>query len=38
MVQGNDQFLMLPGATFPAIQAAIVQIEESAAADAGGAN
>ena len=38
MVQGNGEFLMLPGATFPAIQAAIAQIEESAPADAGGAN
>ena len=36
MVQGNDQFLMLPGATFPAIQAAMEQI--SASVDAGGAN
>ena len=36
MVQGNDQFLMLPGATFPAIQAAVEQI--SASADSGGAN
>ncbi len=36
MVQGNDQFLMLPGATFPAIQAAVEQI--AASADAGGAN
>ena len=36
MVQGNDQFLMLAGATFPAIQAAMNQIEGST--DAGGAN
>ncbi len=36
MVQGNDQLLMLPGATFPAIQAAMEQI--AASVDPSGAN